>query len=153
MEGAVAMARMAIKFIGNASVQISQERRKKAIMDMNPKLVDMAESDTIFEDAVPNLFGNKQAKDREDQLQVLGLSLRTRQKPQTFSIWLPSGSPLRGAAILPPAGEASEKGDASSHTTNTKKLKEKKTITRKGPEEPSEEAETTRVLRTADRTS
>ena len=74
MEGVVAAARMAIKFIGNASVQISQERRKKAIMDMNPKLVDMAESDTIFEDAAPNLFGNKfakEAKDREDQLRCL----------------------------------------------------------------------------------
>ena len=66
MEGALAAARMAIKFIGNASVQISQERRKKAFMDMNPKL---AESDTIFEDAAPNLFGDKfakEAKDRED---------------------------------------------------------------------------------------
>ena len=74
MEGALAAARIAMKFIGNASVQISQERRKKAIMDMNPKLVDMAESDTIFEDAAPNLFDDKfakEAKDREDQLRCL----------------------------------------------------------------------------------
>ena len=45
-------------------------------MDTNPKLVDMAESDTIilFEDAAPNLFGDKfakEAKDREDQLRCL----------------------------------------------------------------------------------
>ena len=50
--------------------------------------------------------------------------------------------PAEGAATLPPAGEASEEGDASNRTTNSKNPKEKKTITRKGPEEPSEEAET-----------
>lgn len=73
-ERAVAAARMAIKFTGNASVQISRERRKKAILDMNPKLVDMAEKDAIFEDAAPELFGDKfakEAKDREDQLRCL----------------------------------------------------------------------------------
>ena len=43
-------------------------------MDMNPKLVNMAESDTIFEDAAPNLLGDKfakEAKDHEDQLRCL----------------------------------------------------------------------------------
>lgn len=65
-EKAVAAARIAIKFTGNASVQISQERRKKAITDMNPKLVDMvdtAEKDAICEDAAPDLFGDKFAKE------------------------------------------------------------------------------------------
>ena len=38
-------------------------------MDMNPKLVNMAERDTIFEDAAPDLLGINllEAEDREDQ--------------------------------------------------------------------------------------
>ena len=42
VERAIAAARIAVKFAGNASVQISCERRKRVIMDMNLKLVDIA---------------------------------------------------------------------------------------------------------------
>ena len=44
----MAAGRMAIKFTGNASIQISHERRKKVIMDLNPKLVDVEEKDAIL---------------------------------------------------------------------------------------------------------
>ena len=136
-------------------MQISQERRKKAIKDMNPKLVDMAESDTIFEDAAPNLFGDKfakEAKDREDQLRCLDRASGRGRTTNIFdmaALW----PPAKGAATLPPAGEASEEGDASNHTPNTKNPKEKKTITRKGLEEPNEEAEITRGSRSDSRTN
>ena len=42
-ENAMAAAKLALRFIGNASVQTSRERRKRAINDMNPKLTEFAE--------------------------------------------------------------------------------------------------------------
>lgn len=54
-ERAIAAAKLAIKFAGNASVQISRERHKRAILDMNPKLSDLAERDAVYEDAAPEL--------------------------------------------------------------------------------------------------
>lgn len=36
----LATSKLAIKFLGNASVNSSQERRRQAIMKVNPKLVD-----------------------------------------------------------------------------------------------------------------
>ena len=107
MEGALAAARMAIKFIGNASVQISQERRRKAIMDMNPKLVDMAESDTIFEDAAPNLFGDKfakEAKDRKDQLRCLDRASGRGRGNQHFRYGRPLATRRGGGNFTPRRG-------------------------------------------------
>lgn len=49
---------MALHYIGNASVNISHERRKSAIGDMYPKLVDLAEKDSIYSEAVPTLCGD-----------------------------------------------------------------------------------------------
>lgn len=49
IERAVAAAKMAIKFTGNTSVQISHEKRKET-MDTNPRLVESPEKDTIVED-------------------------------------------------------------------------------------------------------
>ena len=84
-EGAIAAAKLALKFAGNATVQISRERRKRAIMDMNPKLSDLADKDSIFEKAAPELFGDnfaKEAKEREDQLRCLDRATGGRGKPQ-----------------------------------------------------------------------
>ena len=41
-EGAVSLTKLALRFVGNASMQISRERRKRAIEDMNGKLVELA---------------------------------------------------------------------------------------------------------------
>ena len=65
---------MALQFVGNASVQMARERRKRAIAEMNYKLIELAEKDSIYEDAPPMLFGDqfaKEAKEREDQLRCL----------------------------------------------------------------------------------
>ena len=70
-ERSVTLARLALRFVGNASVQISWERRKRAIEEMNSKLVELADKDSIYEEAPPMLFGDhfaKEAKEREDQL-------------------------------------------------------------------------------------
>ena len=61
------MTLWALRFLGNASVQLSRERRKQAIAEMNNKLIELAEKDSIYEDASPMLFGDqfaKQAKER-----------------------------------------------------------------------------------------
>ena len=61
-ELAMNAARMALRFLGNASVQLSRERRKRAIAEMNNKLIELAEKDSIYEDASPMLFGDQFAK-------------------------------------------------------------------------------------------
>ena len=67
------LAKLALRFLGNASVQISCERRKRTTEEMNSKLVELhvhvAEKDSIYEKASPMLFGDqfaKEAKERED---------------------------------------------------------------------------------------
>ena len=66
-ERSVTLTKLALRFVGNASVQISRERRKRAIEEMNGKLVELADKDAIYEDAPPMLFGDcfaKEAKER-----------------------------------------------------------------------------------------
>ena len=73
-EKVIAAAKLAVKFAGNALVQISRERHKRAILDMNPKLSDVGEKDTVYKDAAPELVGDKfakEAKEREEQLHYL----------------------------------------------------------------------------------
>ena len=50
------LAKLALWFVGNASVQISHERRKRAIKEMNGKLVELAEKDSIYKKAAAMLF-------------------------------------------------------------------------------------------------
>ena len=52
----------ALRLLGNASANISRERRRSAIANMNSRLVDTAEDDHLFAKAAPNLFGNGFAK-------------------------------------------------------------------------------------------
>ena len=83
---AVEAAVTALRFLGNASVQISRTRRKAAITDMNPAISDMAEFDAVYAEAAPSLFGDnfcKEAKDREDQLKCLDRATK-KKLPQDF---------------------------------------------------------------------
>ena len=64
----VEAAQTALCLLGNASANISRERRRAALTNMNSRLVDMAEDDHPFAKAAPNLFGDgfaKKAKERE----------------------------------------------------------------------------------------
>lgn len=67
MERSVTLAKLALRFVGNASVQISRERRKRAIEEMNSKLVELAEKDAIYEEAAPMLFGDQFAKEAKER--------------------------------------------------------------------------------------
>ena len=97
MERSVTLAKLALRFVGNASVQISRERRKRAIEEMNSKLVELAEKDAIYEEAAPMLFGDqfaKEAKEREDQLRALDRATNRSthfQRQQNFHSRCPHG--------------------------------------------------------------
>ena len=98
-EWVVTLTKLALRFVGNASIQISRERRKWAIEEMNGKLVELAEKDSK---AAPMLFGDqfaKEAKEREDQLRALDRATNCSnfQRPQNFQL-PPSRFQLRGAA-------------------------------------------------------
>ena len=49
----VEAAQTALHLLGNASANISRERRRAAITNMNSRLVDMAEDDHLFAKAAP----------------------------------------------------------------------------------------------------
>lgn len=114
-EKAVAMAKTAIRFLGNASLQFNRERRKRAIEEMNGKLVELADKDEIFADAAPALFGDrfaKEAKEREDQLRCLDRASHRGgySRPQHFQNRRPHafrrGGGVNAARSGPPYGTA-----------------------------------------------
>ena len=106
VERPVTLAKLASRFVGNASVQISRERRKRAIEEMNSKLVELAEKDTIYEEAAPMLFGDqfaKEAKEREDQLRALDRATNRSthfKRQQNFHSRCPHGF-RRGGGMNP----------------------------------------------------
>ena len=59
---ATTAAKTVLRFIGNALVQMAREQRKRAIVDMNDKVIELSEKDSIYEDATPTLFGDQFAK-------------------------------------------------------------------------------------------
>lgn len=71
---AVEAAQTALKLLGNASAHANRERRRNALQAMNPRLVDMADDDSIYKTAAPALFGDgfcKKAKERDEELRCL----------------------------------------------------------------------------------
>ena len=87
-ESAINAVQYALRFIGNASLHLSRERRKNAISSMNRSLVDMADDDDSFREAAPALFGDgfsKRAKERSEELRCLSqVSSETKDKQQFF---------------------------------------------------------------------
>ena len=63
VERSMTLTKLALRFVGNASVQISSERRKRAIEEMNSKLVELADKDSIYEEAPLMLFGDQFTKE------------------------------------------------------------------------------------------
>ena len=64
---------LSLRILGNASAQISQERRTKALSRLNPDLKSLVE-DEDFSNAAPNLFGagfEKKAKERSKAVTCL----------------------------------------------------------------------------------
>ena len=81
---AVEAAQTALKLLGNASAHVNRERRRNALQDMNPRLTDMADDDTIYKTAAPALFGDgfcKKAKERDEELKCLNQASSSRATP------------------------------------------------------------------------
>lgn len=83
----VEAAQTALRLLGNVSANISRERRRAAIANMNYRLVDMAEDDQLFAKAAPILFGDgfaNKAKERDEELKCLNhASLQGRDHRKT----------------------------------------------------------------------
>ena len=60
---------LSIRFLGNASVQMARERRKRAIAEMNNKLIELVER---LENASPLLFGDQFAKEAKKRVKMPG---------------------------------------------------------------------------------
>ena len=112
VDGAIAAAKQALKFLWNTAVQFSRERRKRAIADMNPKLTDLADVDSIYEKAAPQLFGDHfaaEAKNREDQLKCLDRA-SGRGRGQNFQYGRPPTSCRGGGYQGPRRGHTYTRG-------------------------------------------
>ena len=88
MKGTVDAVQTALKLLGNASMNLNRERRKNVIRDLNTNLEEMAEDDSLFVDAAPQLLGDgftKKAKERDDELKCLSqASKKTNTKHSSF---------------------------------------------------------------------
>ena len=125
----VEAAQTALRLLVNVSANISRERRRAAIANMNYRLVDMAEDDQLFAKAAPILFGDgfaNKAKERDEELKCLNhASLQGRDHRKTglddrkFFQTSPSPFSPRGAAPTTPGAE-DEEAELSTATTLTK---------------------------------
>ena len=73
-KGAAESAQLALKLLGNASANISTERRRKATTHLNPELGTLIEDEDNFREAAPFLFGkafDQQAKDHIEAVKSL----------------------------------------------------------------------------------
>ena len=67
-------AQLALKLLGNASANISMERRRKATTHLNPELSTLVEDEESFIDAAPLLFGkgfDQRARDHTEAIKSL----------------------------------------------------------------------------------
>ena len=105
---AAGSAQQALKLLGNASANISRERKQKATQHLNPELATLVDDEESFKDAAPMLFGktfDQRAKDHID-------AIRSLKKPHHFQ----EDSLFRGATPQCP-GEVATAG-AEEHSRN-----------------------------------
>ena len=143
-EKTIAAAKLALKFARNTAVQISRKRQKRAIHDRNPKLSDLAEKESIYEDAAPELFGDKfvkEAKEREEQLCCLNRASGKRGRGQHHhhltraALWPEGRQPN---LLLQRSPHAQGKGEVPAIPEVKKpRSRKKKTFSRRGTECPS----------------
>ncbi len=67
----------AIRLLGNAVGQTSKIRRKRVLKSCNPNIQDLADEESLFTGALPNLFGSefeRKMKDRAESVKILSRS-------------------------------------------------------------------------------
>ena len=81
-ESAVNAAKAALRFLGNASAHIAQERRRRVLKELNRDLEGLAEDeDGEFAEAAPLLFGDGFAKKSKEHIENVRALRKTTSKP------------------------------------------------------------------------
>ena len=128
---AIEVAQTALRFLGNASVNASSERRKSALQNMNTRLLDMAEDDAIYKSAAPSLFGDgfcKNTKERDEELKCLWLLGKVVEPPVTLSFF-EAAVPISNS----PVGKARPSEDAEGATKGSTPVTELQRARTSGP--------------------
>ena len=68
-QSAAEAAKAALLLLGNASAQMTKERRQKVTKDLNKDLMSLAKDPEMFEDAAPLLFGALFEKEMKEHLE------------------------------------------------------------------------------------
>lgn len=87
----------AICLLGNASSHLSRLRCKKVLKSVNPDIHDLADEESLFKSAAPNLFGagfETKMKEQAESLKLLSSS-KAQPPPRSF---------FTKVALLPPSG-------------------------------------------------
>lgn len=77
----------ALKLLGNAFSQTSKVRRKRVLKACNPDIQDLAEEESLFKEAGPDLFGpefEKKMKERAESVKILSKSQGTSNSKKFF---------------------------------------------------------------------
>ena len=86
-------AQQALKLLGNASTNISMERRRKATQHLNAELVTLINDEESFKDAAPLLFGKSFDQRARDHIEAAkSLKKMPSYKGQPFQRGHPSSS-------------------------------------------------------------
>lgn len=83
-------AQLALKLLGNASANMSMERRRKATTHLNPELFTLIDDEDTFKDAAPLLFGKSFDQKARDHMEAIKSLKKSSQ--QSFQRSHPSSS-------------------------------------------------------------
>ena len=135
-EAAVKAAQCALWLLGNAITHISKERRSRALRQLNEDLEGLVEVKAVFEDAAPNLFGEKfpqKSKEYTDQVKALRKSKGAPAKRRDFQRGHPQNgyNQVRGGGHnrnryqpYPPGGKGKENTFQSQKKFQRNKLRD-----------------------------
>jgi hypothetical protein len=102
-------AKAALVLLGNASAAISKERRKKIAKELNKDILPLVESDNMFDEAAPMLFGDgfeNKVKDHVESLKCLrrAITFSSSSRGRTSNFF------RRGRSSYPARGSSSTRG-------------------------------------------
>ena len=102
----------ALKLLGNAISSTSKIRRKRVLKACNPDIQDLAEEESLFQEAGPNLFGQdfeKKMKERAEAVKILSKSQGPKSRKffrggRHSQAQRGGGSSFRGGRVQYPQG-------------------------------------------------
>ena len=75
-------AQQALKLLGNASANISRERRQEATQHLYPELATLVDDEESFKDAAPMLFGKTFDQRAKDHIDAIRSQKKTSSLPR-----------------------------------------------------------------------